>query len=143
MNKIYGNCECKKISFEITQDIKYFSHCHCSQCRRSHGSAFGSFVEVKEPFFKYKSGKKNLKSYASSKNCQRVFCEVCGSNIMFFNENKPEMYYVSAGALDEDVILPKAHHVFVKSKASWYDITDDLKQHNEYPKGYIGVEKSI
>ena len=31
MDKLNGNCECKKISFEITQKIKYFSHCHCSQ----------------------------------------------------------------------------------------------------------------
>ena len=45
MNKLSGNCECKRISFDIFQEIKYFSHCHCSQCRRSHGSAFASFIE--------------------------------------------------------------------------------------------------
>ena len=38
-----------------------------------------------------------------------------------------DKYYVSAGALDGKISL-KAHHVFVASKASWYDI-DDKKQH--------------
>ena len=142
MDKIFGNCECKKISFEITQEIKYFSHCHCSQCRRSHGSAFGSFIEVEEPFFKYNSGTNNIESYASSKDCLRIFCQICGSNIMFFNKRKPEKYYVSAGTLHKNTILPKAHHVFVGSKAPWYEITDNLKQHLEYPKGYIGENKS-
>ena len=66
MNKLSGNCECKKVSFEINQEIKYFSHCHCSQCRRSHGSAFASFIEVEKSFFKYNSGIKNIKTYALS-----------------------------------------------------------------------------
>ena len=137
MHKIKGNCECKKISFEITQEIKYFSHCHCSQCRRCHGSAFASFIEVEKFFFKYDSDIKYLKSYASSKDCQRIFCQICGSNIMFLHKSKPEKYYVSAGLLNGDLSLPEAHHVFVGSKANWYDITDNLKQHQEYPSGYI------
>ena len=137
MHKIKGNCECKKISFEITQEIKYFSHCHCSQCRRCHGSAFATFIEVEKSFFKYDSDIKYLKSYASSKDCQRIFCQICGSNIMFLHKSKPEKYYVSAGVLNGDLSLPEAHHVFVGSKANWYDITDNLKQHLEYPSGYI------
>ena len=137
MHKIKGNCECKKISFEITQEIKYFSYCHCSQCRRCQGSAFATFIEVEESFFKYDSGIKYLKSYASSKDCQRIFCQICGSNIMFLHKSKPEKYYVSAGVLNGDLSLPEAHHVFVGSKANWYDITDNLKQHLEYPSGYI------
>ena len=60
MDNIKGNCECKKISFEINQAIKYFSHCHCSQCRKCHGSAFGSFVEVEKHLFRYHSGERIL-----------------------------------------------------------------------------------
>jgi len=137
MHKIKGNCECKKISFEITQEIKYFSHCHCSQCRRCHGSAFASFIEVDESFFKYNCCIKNIKSFTSSEYCQRIFCQICGSNIMFIDGRKPEKYYVSAGTLSGNISLPKAHHVFVGSKASWYDIDDNLKQHLKYPSNYI------
>ena len=61
MNKLEGHCECKKVSFEINQKIKYFSHCHCSQCRRTHGAAFGSFVEVDKSNFKYSSGEEYIK----------------------------------------------------------------------------------
>jgi len=136
MNNLTGHCECKKISFAINQEIKYFSHCHCSQCRRCHGSAFASFIEVEQSSFKYNSGVENIKSYTSSKQCLRLFCEFCGSNIMFFDKDKPEKYYVSAGTINGNITLPEAHHVFVGSKASWYDINDDLKQHLEYPRGY-------
>ena len=136
MNRLSGNCECGKVSFEINQEIKYFSYCHCSQCRRSHGSAFASFIEVEKSFFKYKSGIQNTKTYASSQDCERVFCEICGSNIMFFNKNKSEKYYISVGAINGDISLPEAHHVYVGSKASWYEINDNLKQHDTLPKSY-------
>tara|TARA_B100000676_G_scaffold199851_1_gene196385 strand:- start:300 stop:719 length:420 start_codon:yes stop_codon:yes gene_type:complete len=136
MNKFNGNCECKKISFDILQEIKYFSHCHCSQCRRSHGSAFASFIEVDKSCFKYISGKENLKSYTSSEQCKRIFCSICGSNIMFIDETKSNKYYVSAGAINGNPKLPSAHHVFVGSKASWYEIHDDLKQHYTLPSSY-------
>ena len=75
----------QKISFDIFQEIKYFSHCHCSQCRRSHGSAFASFIEVDKSCFRYISDKESLKS-TSSEQCKRIFCDNCGSNIMFIDE---------------------------------------------------------
>ena len=136
MVNLKGNCECKKVSFEINQEIKYFSHCHCSQCRRSHGSAFGSFIEVDSSSFKYNSGKKNIKSYSSSELCKRLFCENCGSNIMFFDGSKPDKYYVSVGALSGNPKLPKAHHVFVGSMASWFEINDNLKKHKTLPSSF-------
>ena len=133
MDKLYGNCECKKVTFNITDEITYFSHCHCSQCRRCHGSAFGSYIEVGKSSFKYISGDNNLKTYSSSKLCRRVFCKNCGSNIMFVNKNIPDKYYVSIGLIDGNPMLPEAEHIFVGSKASWYKICDDLKQYKEYP----------
>ena len=55
---------------------------------------------------------------------------------MFFNKNKSEKYYISVGALNGDISLPQAHHVYVGSKASWYEIDDNLKQHVTLPKSY-------
>ena len=136
MHKLKGYCECKKVSFEINQKIKYFSHCHCSQCRRTHGSAFASFIEVDKSCFKYHSGHEHIKSFSSSKLCKRIFCQCCGSNIMFLDETKSNKYYVSVGAIDGSPKLPKAHHVFVGSKASWFEINDNLKQHDKLPSAF-------
>ena len=73
MNKFNGNCECKKISFDILQEIKYFSHCHCSQCRRSHGSAFASFIEVDKSCFRYISVRKVLNPTLHPNNVNEYF----------------------------------------------------------------------
>tara|TARA_B100001113_G_scaffold170950_1_gene139885 strand:- start:3010 stop:3186 length:177 start_codon:yes stop_codon:yes gene_type:complete len=55
---------------------------------------------------------------------------------MFFDGSKPDKYYVSAGALSGSPKLPKAHHVFVGSKASWFEINDSLKQHVTLPTSF-------
>ena len=133
MDKLSGNCECKKVAFTLSKEITYFSHCHCSQCRRCHGSAFGSYVEIERSSFEYTSGVNNIKIYPSSKLCERVFCKDCGSNIMFINKAIPDKYYVSIGVINGNPKLPEAHHIFVGSKASWDKINDGLKQYEEYP----------
>ena len=55
---------------------------------------------------------------------------------MFLDGIKPNKYYVSVGAIDGTPELPKAHHVFVGSKASWFEINDDLKQHDTLPTSF-------
>ena len=55
---------------------------------------------------------------------------------MFIDEAKSEKYYVSVGAINGNPKLPKANHVFVGSKAPWFEIHDDLKQHCTLPSSY-------
>ena len=136
MNNIEGNCECRKISFEIKQKSTYFSHCHCSQCRRLHAAAYGSYIEVNRSSFTYNSGEDSIKTYASSEHSRRLFCENCGSNIMVIVNAYPDRLFIALGLVNGDPELPEAHHIYVGSKAPWHDINDDLKQYDEEPLEY-------
>jgi hypothetical protein len=40
---------------------------------------------------------------------------------------------VPAGALDGDPGIRATYHIFVRSKAPWHEIADDLPQYVEYP----------
>ena len=42
----------------------------------------------------------------------------------------------SAGLLDDDLGVKPALHMFVGSKAPWWEITDDLPQFEEWVPGY-------
>jgi hypothetical protein len=43
---------------------------------------------------------------------------------------------IPAGLLDEDPGVRPLLHVFTSSKAPWWDITDDLPQHEKWVPGY-------
>ena len=125
---IKGHCECGRVSYEADGEISDFSHCHCSQCRRLHGAAYASFAGVAREDFRYTSGESDVKVYASSPSHERLFCAECGSNILVALESEPDQLYLSMGALDGDLSLPRGYHIYVGSKATWHEITDDLPQ---------------
>ena len=71
---------------------------------------------------------------------ERGFCRICGSPIVSRSRADPELGYgLALGTLDSDPGLRPQRHVFVADKAPWFEITDDLPQHQEWPP----VENSI
>ena len=130
---IEGHCECRRVRFEVDGDIKDFSHCHCSQCRRLHGAAFATFAGVSSGQFRYVSGESDTSSYASSDSHERVFCSHCGSNILVALSEDPDTLYLSMSMIEGDPPRPRGYHIYVGSKAPWYEISDDLEQHDTEP----------
>ncbi len=130
---IKGHCECRGIQFETDAAIDDFSHCHCSQCRRMHGAAFATFAGVALDRLRYVSGAELLSRYNSSATHERLFCSVCGSNIGVTLDDEPGVIYLSMSAIEGDPPHPPAYHIFVGSKAPWYEIADDAPQHETFP----------
>jgi hypothetical protein len=81
--------------------------------------------------FRYLSGESDLSVYASSDNHDRVFCKVCGSNIMVKLSDYPDEFYLSMSAIEGDPPRPTGYHIYVGSKAPWYEIGDKLRQYHE------------
>ncbi len=130
---ITGRCECGKIGYEADGEVNDFSHCHCSQCRRLHGAAFGSYAGVSKSGFRWASGKEDLKVYASSEKNDRYFCGNCGSLMLTATASEPDDLYITMGTMDGDPPLPPGYHIYVGSKADWFEICDDLPQFDTYP----------
>ena len=127
-----GHCECRKVSFKVNGEMNQLSHCHCSQCRRLHGAAYGSYACVLKSEFQYLTGSNEVKNYASSAGLTRVFCPHCGSNIMAIIKTEPTQLYLAMGLINGEPIIPDDHHhIYVGSKANWHSITDDLLQYAE------------
>ena len=128
---ITGHCECGSVSYEADSEITDYSHCHCSQCRRMHGAAFATFAGVARDKFRSLSGESDLTNYNSSGDHNRVFCGVCGSNILVELSDVPDELYLSMSAIVGDPPRPTGYHIYVGSKAPWHEIADDLEQYEE------------
>jgi hypothetical protein len=64
---------------------------------------------------------------------ERTFCGDCGSSLLFRFDGLPDAVWVAAGTLDDDPGIRPDAHIFVASKACWYEIADALPQHAGYP----------
>jgi hypothetical protein len=135
---IKGSCLCGGIRFEI-DSVRSLTHCHCSNCRKLTGAAFGSFVHVDESKFRLLSGKELIQQFESAPGSFRAFCRTCGS---IAPGKAPYLPTVSipAGLLDDDPGVRPKLHVFAGSKAPWWDITDGLPQHEKWVPGFAPKE---
>ncbi len=123
---IKGSCMCGKVTYVIHGKMGEIIHCHCTTCRKAHGSAFSSVAAVQIDNFKFISGKNLMKCYQSSADKVRCFCSNCGSHIYAHRKNQKH-YIVRLGTLDDDPIVRPTHHIWVSQKASWYAIEKDYK----------------
>jgi hypothetical protein len=130
---IRGSCLCGDVRFEIRGKLSDASHCHCSMCRKAHGAAFGTYASAKAAEFRFVSGENRITRYGSSAGIVRTFCARCGSTLPWLPESKPDVVDVALGVLDDDPGVRPACHIFVGSKAPWYEITDSLPQYPTRP----------
>jgi hypothetical protein len=63
-----------------------------------------------------------------------VFCGSCGSPIISKRDGAPETVRVRIGTLDTPLDTKISAHIFVGSKAKWYEILDGMPQHEERPQ---------
>ncbi|MBF0280106.1 MAG: GFA family protein [SAR324 cluster bacterium] len=129
---VEGACLCGRVRFEITGPLLNADHCHCSQCRRQHGAAFSTYADCRPEDFKWISGEDHVKRYETLSGAGWCFCKECGSTLA--GSDKGEINSVTLGTLAGDPGIKPESHIFVGSKAQWYDIADDLPQFEERPR---------
>ena len=68
-----GGCLCGAVQFE-TGPLASMVHCHCSMCRKHHGSMFATFLAGAPDSFRWLSGEDRIETYKSSDHGIRPFC---------------------------------------------------------------------
>ena len=121
---IKGSCMCGEIAYEIHGQVGEITHCHCTTCRKAHGSAFSSVASVQIKDFQFVSGKHLINCFQSSPDKVRCFCSNCGSHIYAYREGQ-EHYILRLGTLDDDPKARPVNHIWVSLKASWYNPESD------------------
>jgi hypothetical protein len=130
---VSGRCLCGAVAFDVTGSIDMIMHCHCAMCRKSRGAAFGTDGAVPSDGFRWLKGQEGVERFASSPGGVRPFCRRCGSKVP--SDHMPGFVFVPLGNLDGEPGGRPLAHIFVASKAPWYDIAGDLARFAEYPPG--------
>ncbi len=130
---IRGSCLCGGITYEIDGTFGRVVNCHCSICRKATGAAFRTRAAIRTEAFRWLSGEEKLSRYNSSPGETRTFCRVCGSTLPTFFRDHPDEIGLPLGTLDDDPGVKPSAHVFVGSKAPWWEICDSLPKFEEGP----------
>ena len=122
-----GSCLCGGVQFQVAE-VPLIVLCHCSICRKANGAAFDAGATGPVNDFELTKGEDLIQKYESSPGVGRSFCRVCGSTLVTIFHYSPDELGLAMGTLDDDPGVKPLFHVYVGSKAPWYDITDSLPQ---------------
>lgn len=130
LRMICGSCLCGEVKYKISGEVGDISHCHCTTCRKAHGSAFSSVAAVSDDDFILRN-KAALSSFESSPGKKRFFCAACGSHIYAKREGSGHVI-LRLGSLDDDPKAEEKNHIWVSQKASWYSLGQALPEYEEH-----------
>lgn len=132
--KTLGSCLCGDVAYEISGAPMVMYQCHCSRCRRSRGSAHGANLFYELDQFRWLRGEEHVVDYKlpEAKRFGVAFCRRCGAATPRVVAERGAVI-VPAGALDTDPGVKPMAHIFVGSKAGWFEITDTIPQFAELP----------
>lgn len=129
-----GGCLCGAVRFEVGAPASDLYHCHCSMCRRVHGTAFATYAVVARSAMTLTKGEDMLSRYDSSPGVTRSFCRRCGCQIAIDVADQPDDRWFMPAILD-DPVHPGAgsreRHIFVSSKLPWLHLDDVLPRSEE------------
>jgi hypothetical protein len=126
-----GSCLCGAVRYEVKGELGPIVMCHCAQCRKANGTAFATNSPVKARDFHLLQGSEALAEFESTPGKFRVFCGRCGSPLYSRRAAAPDVLRLRIGTLDTPLDARPSAHIFVDSKAAWWEIDDDLPQHAE------------
>lgn len=130
--KHQGSCLCGGVQYEIDGDLTDVLNCHCSMCRKLHAAAFRTRAKVRTGDWTTLKGQELIRFYESSPGEHKGFCSVCGSSLYTRFDAAPDVLGFPLGTLDTDPGVKPRRHVYVGSKAPWFDISDTLPQYDEF-----------
>jgi hypothetical protein len=137
MNQLrQGGCQCGTVRYEVVGDPVMVGACHCSDCQRQSGSAFGmSFIVAREAF-RLLSG--NVKTFTRTADSGRAatctFCPECGTQIYQEPDFLKDMVSVKPGTLDDTSFLRPTFQVWVERKHSWVSLSADIPTFERQPE---------
>lgn len=129
-NRLRGECLCRRVGYEVDDAFEYALNCHCSNCRRATGAAFKPFAGIRMEHLAVVRGRDAVMRFGD--DTHDAHCGHCGS--LLYSQVRDGAYaHVALGTLVDPPSIRPTAHIFVGSKAPWFDISDDLPQFDEFP----------
>ncbi|MCJ9696945.1 Imm63 family immunity protein [Rhizobium sp. PRIMUS64] len=149
--KITATCLCRAVQISCGNPVGPGGYCHCEDCRKSTGSAFGVNIPFEMSEFRVVCGEVGAftKSTDAGNELTRHFCVNCGSPLYGTSPQYPGRVYVRAGVIDQPTLLEERGVELERVKCSsiddvlyflFSDITHDMASSHAATHGKPGTE---
>lgn len=130
-----GGCQCGAIRYRVRTDEGLLAVCHCTECQRQSGSAFGMSLIVDRDAFTLLAGvlKTFTRTSDSGRTVMGAFCPECGTRIFHEPRYLDGVVNVKPGTLDDTSWLTPSVHAWTGSKQAWLRIPEGVAAFERQP----------
>ena len=134
MAELKGGCLCGAVRYTTTAEPVGSGVCHCRDCQRFTGSAFGALVYVPKETLTIEGTLKTFTSLGGSgKPMLRHFCPECGSTIAQEPGTRPGLVVLHVGSLDDPKSMMPEREIFCDEALPWVQTIGDIERFAKRP----------
>lgn len=125
---LIGRCQCGAMAYAVTGKPVAAFVCHCRDCQRQSGSAFGMalWIDQAQLHLEGASLQDWTRQTPSGKQMVCRFCPTCGSRLFHQIVGSPYLS-IKPGSLDDPSAFAPTSHIWVESKQAWVNIPPQVQ----------------
>ena len=119
-----GGCLCGAVRYRVNAEPVRTSACHCRNCQRRTGSAFGIGAYFRQEDVEMLRGELRTYEYRSDESgrwLRTQFCASCGSTVTWTAEALAGLRAIAGGSFDHPDWLRIDRHGWTRSKQKWFE----------------------
>jgi hypothetical protein len=123
-----GGCLCRKVRYKFDREkIVSAGHCHCKDCQKVTGSGKATIIFIPTESLMI-NDKYKIYSVVGTDgtNVHRGFCPSCGSPIISYVTEQPNLRFIKAGSLDNSTWVKTESSFWSTSACEWDPIDINL-----------------
>jgi hypothetical protein len=108
--------------------------CHCTNCKRRTGSAFGISAYFDRATVVSRTGETAVYAFhhaPQNHDQERHFCPKCGTTLFWYVSALPETIGIAGGCFADDNLPDPTYSVTDKKRETWLTLPSDWKVHKD------------
>lgn len=128
-----GRCLCGATQYRVTEEPLTVYACHCTNCQKRSGSAFGLSMWVRRSALEVTKGEAAVHHSFGADGSPRQgrVCGQCGTRLWSEPPKHAGLSILRPGTLDDTSWLKPVAHIWTRSAQSWF----------VFPPGVTQIEK--
>lgn len=116
-----GGCACGAVRYRCAAEPYVSYLCHCTECRKRTGSAYGVSLQVPAEGVAVETGtlKSRTRTADSGNELTMRFCGDCGTTLFGDNAARPHVRVIFGGTLDDPSWVPVMANIWTDSALPW------------------------
>jgi hypothetical protein len=125
-----ATCACGQASITLSGDPALHGVCHCTNCKRRTGSAFGISAYFPKASIAARSGEMNVYAFhhaSQNHDQERRFCSRCGTTLFWHVSTMPDLVGIAAGCFAEGALNEPTFSATHGKKEAWVTLPSDWR----------------